>query len=128
MNKFYTFHYCFILFISLLIQRNISAQTAIDNPCTYNTANQIKDGDCGILASTANFTNLYDITDCSNGATLICDGWFWYDGTGLAGNTIIFTPDPGFDAVIQIMEGTDLDPYAGFFCRRMCRQYRSRRH
>ena len=115
MKKIYTFHYCFIFFISFLVQINITAQTVVDNPCTYNAANQIKDGDCGILVSTANFTNLYDITDCSNGATLINDGWFWYDGTGLAGNTITFTPDPGFDAVVQIMEGTDLNPCAGFF-------------
>ena len=115
MNKVYRLNHCLTLYLIILIQLNISAQTIVDNPCAYNVANQITDGDCGISVSTANLNNLYDITDCSNGATLINDGWFWYDGTGIAGNTITFTPDPGFDAVVQIMAGTDLDPCAGFF-------------
>jgi len=110
MTRFYLYILLFIGFST-----GLSAQTLTNNPCTYPAANEFQDGDCGISVSTAGFTSLLDITSCGTGATTIDDGWFWYDGTGTGNNTITFTPDPGFDAVIQVLEGADLNPCAGYY-------------
>jgi hypothetical protein len=83
---------------------SLNGQSLNTNPCAEPAASEWTVGGGCIATSTAGFTNLFDPASCNSG--VFDDGWAWYIGTG-AGNTITYTPDPGFDAVIHLFEVSD---------------------
>lgn len=80
------------------------AQVLTTNPCAEPATSELTVDDPCVATTTAGFTNLFDPGSCNSG--LFDDGWAWYIGTGAA-NTITYTPDPGFDAVIHLFEVPD---------------------
>ena len=88
------------------------SQIAVDFPCSYDVANEIQVGECGVF-NTNGFGGAVDM-NCDSVGSSINEGFFWYDGTG-SNVLITVTPDVGYDVTVQVLEGVDLDPCAGFF-------------
>lgn len=93
-----------VLFAVLLLSSPMFSQSLTTNPCAEPAASEWTIGAGCIATSTAGFTNLFDPASCNSG--VFDDGWAWYTGTG-AQNTITYTPDPGFDAIIHLFEVPD---------------------
>jgi hypothetical protein len=95
----------FYIFIALLLSiNNLYSQALVTSPCTEPAGAEWTVGAACVATTTAGFTGLFNPASCNSGA--FDDGWAWYTGTG-AGNTITYTPDPGFDAIIHLFEVPD---------------------